>query len=489
MRAIGYLSQRHDRLTRYDQDGESTTAGTLESLPSLVEQNAEFLRYCQRQGYEPTATFLDSDTAAGRERPGLSQLLRHLSEEARGFTFVVVQSFAHLGHDATQAVRTVLQLRSRGVQLISLADGPIDEASLIDLWRLHSDPDTDSERRRARLQERARLGQAIGRPPYGYRVGSDGRYEVDEEEAAVVRRIFSLCLHDGLGIRRIAQRLNQEGYQTRRGRNWSMVSIRDLLRNPVYVGRYDKLGVSVAHNHEAIVSEPDFEAVARQMAERRTATGVSHPSDFLLAGLVWCGEDQTRMIGVTRRQQWRKASGETAMATYRYYQSEARTNQSVGGYHTRRADELEEEVLAHIRGERQGGEIAVLNIGKDDTALAAETAVAVASGEARLRAIDRKLAQLLEDAAAGDPPPSMLHEAGAEIIAEWESASADLASIKGRAQAQDREADRRRRRDQRLQRVRADWESLNFPQQRDLIEHLVDRVIVFDNSVTTQLKA
>ena len=493
MRAIGYLSQPHDRLTRYGRDADSsavsTPVSTADQLPSLVEQNARFLEYCGQHGFEPTATFLDSDTTPGRERPGLAQLLRHLNEEARGFTFVVIQSFATLGHDATQAVRTVLQLRARGVQLISLADGPIDETSLIDLWRLHSDPDTDSERRRTRLKERARLGQAIGRPPYGYRVGDDGRYAIDEQEASIVRKIFSLCSQDGMGIRRIAQRLNQDGYRTRRGRNWSMVTIRDLLRNPVYIGRYEKLGVSVPHNHEAIVSEPDFTAVAQLMAERRTATGVSHPSDFLLAGLVWCGEDQTRMIGVTRRQQWRKASGETAAATYRYYQSEARTNQSVGGYHTRRADELEEEVLAHIRGERQGGEIAVLNIGKDDTALAAETAVALSSAEARLRSIDRKLAQLLEDAAAGDPPPLMLHEAGAEIISEWESASADLASIKGRAQAQDREADRRRRRDQRLQRVRENWETLNFPQRRDLIEHLVDRVIVFDDSVTTQLKA
>ena len=489
MRAIGYLSQPSDHLTRLEQDGQPVPVATALRLPSLVEQNADFLEYCRQQGFEPTATFLDTDTSHGRERPGLAQLLRHLNEESRGFTFVVTQSFANLGHDATQAVRTVLQLRARGVQLISLADGPIDETSLIDLWRMHSDPDTDGERRRQRLQERARLGQAIGRPPYGYRVGNDSRYEIDEEESTVVRRIFNLCLHDGLGIRRIAQRLNEEGYQTRRGRNWSMVSIRDLLRNPVYVGRYEKLGVSVPNNHEAIVSEPDFAAVGQQMAQRRTATGISHPSDFLLAGLVWCGEDQTRMIGVTRRQQWRKASGGTAAATYRYYQSEARTNQSVGAYHTRRADDLEAEVLAHIRGERQGGEAAVLNIGKDDTALAAETAVAVSSAEARLRAIDRKLAQLLEDAAAGDPPPSALHEAGADIIAEWESASADLAQIKSRAHAQEREADRRRRRDQRLQRVREDWEALNFPQQRDLIEHLVDRVIVFDHSVTTQLKA
>ena len=458
-------------------------------MPSLVEQHANFLDYCERNGFEPTATFLDAQPSPGRERHGLSQLLRHLSDPSRGFTFVVAQSFANFGHDATEAVRTVLQLRSRGVQLISLNDGQISDASLVDLWRLHSLPDNDAERRRERLIERAKLGQSIGRPPYGYRVAMDGRYEVDAQESVVVRRIFHLCLREGLGIRRIAQRLNEEGHQTRRGRNWSMVTIRDLLRNPVYIGRYEQLGVNIPNNHDAIVSEPDFLTVARQMADRRTATGVSHPSDFLLAGLVWCGEDQTRMIGVTRRQQWRKASGDTAAATYRYYQSEARTNQSVGGYHTRRADELEEEVLAHIRGERRGGEIAVLNIGQDRNTLAAETAVAVSTAESRLRAIDRKLAQLLEEVSADDPSPSALQDAGAEIVAEWESASADLAQIKDRAQAQDREAERRRRRDQRLQRVREDWDSLDFRQRRELVEQLVDRVIVFDHSVTTKLKA
>ncbi len=489
MRAIGYLSQPSDHPARTERDRDPAPDAATLTPPSLVEQNANFLEYCQEHGFEPTAVFLDAGADPGRERPGLAQLLRHLNEEARGFTFVVAQSFAHLGSDATQSVRTVLQLRARGVQLVSLDDGPIDEASLVDLWRIYSAAPADHKRRRARLQERVRRGQVIGRPPYGYGVGSSGRYEIDEAEAIVVRRIFNLYLREGLGIRRIAQRLNAEGYQTRRGRNWSMITIRDLLRNPVYIGRYEKLGVRVPGNHHAIVSEPDFHAVSQLMVSRRTAPGVSQPSDFLLAGLVWCGEDQTRMIGVTRRQQRRKASGETTSATYRYYQSEARTNQSVGAYHTRRAEQLEAEVLAHVRGERQGGEVAVLNIGRDDLALAAETAVAVSTAEARLRALDRQLAQLLEDTAAGDPPAAALQEAGAAVIAEWEAASADLAQLKSRALAQAHEAERRRRRDQRLQRVREDWDSLSFAQQRELIEHLVDRVVVFDHSVTTQLKA
>lgn len=480
MRAIGYLSQIHDQIAAPPQGDR---AG-----PSFVEQNARFLEYCDQHGFEPTATFLDNAVERRRERHGLAQLLRHLSEETRGFTVVLAQSFAHFGADPTQAARSVLQLRSRGAHVITLDDGPIDDTSLVGLWRDRSGGDMGSQARRERLLERAKLGQAIGRPPYGYRVGTDGRYEIDEQEADVVRRIFSLSLQQEFGIRRIAQRLNAEGYQTRRGRNWSMVTIRDLLLNPVYIGRYDQLGVTVDGNHPAIVAEPEFRAVGKQMAERRTATGVSHPSEFLLAGLVWCGEDQSHMIGVTRRQRRRGEDGETELVAYRYYQSQARTSQSVGSYHTRRADELEAEVLAQIRGERGGGEVAVLNIGPDDSALAAETAVALSAAEGRLRAIDRRLAQLLDDAAAAEPP-SVLSESGAAIVAEWESANATLIDLRSHALALERNGERRRIRAQRVQQVRDDWDGLSFAKQRELIEHLVERVVVFDESVTTHVKA
>lgn len=484
MRAIGYLSQLPDQIAGPVR-GNGVAA-------TLVQQHASFLGYCESHGFEPTATFLDASASAespDRERYGMAQLLRHLSEQARGFTVVVAQSFEHFGADPTQAVRTVLQLRARGVHVVSLDDGPIDDASLVTLWRAAASDEPSSDTRRARMIERAKLGQAIGRPPYGYRVGADGRYEIDDDEAQVVRRMFSLSLREGLGIRRIAQRLNADGYRTRRGRNWSMVTIRDLLRNPVYIGRYDRLGVSVDGNHPAIISEPDFHQVGKQMAERRTATGVSHPSDFLLAGLVWCGEDQTRMIGVTRRHQRRTDGGERESVAYRYYQSEARTNQSVGGYHTRRADELEQAVVAQIRGDQGGGEATVLNIGRDATALAAETAVALSAASARLRAIERSLALLLEDASAGDPTQPALGEAGATIVEQWESAHADLSDLQSRALAHERDGERRRLREQRVQQVREEWGDLPFTKQRELIEHLVSRVVVFDDSVTTHFNA
>ncbi len=495
MRAIGYLSQ--------------PAGPTRSPSPTLAEQNARFLDFCTKQGYEPTATFLDArPEAASRQRglagdvrcDGLGQLLRHLSELDPGFTIVVVQSFAHLAPDATQAVRAVLQLRARGAQVISLDDGPLDETELLRLWQtvLNSGPQGQREQeRRQRMLDRAERGEAVGRTPYGYEVGPDGRYRINDHEADVVRLIFRLYLQDDLGIRRIAQRLNRAGYQTRRGRHWSMISIRDLLLNPVYIGQYDKLGFSVADNHPAIITREDFESVAQRMAARRTAPGEGQRGQFLLAGLVWCGESGARMIGVTRRQRWHKASGETATAVYRYYQSEDRTNRSVGEYHTRRADELEAEVLERLRSGANGGTAAptILSLNADPDAadaLAAETAAAVTRAESRRRSLDRRLAQLLESAAAASAPleiARLLREDAAAIVREWETAHDDLTRLRQRVAAQQLEAERQRQHQRRLERLREQWDELNFDQQRDLLGQLVDQIIVYDHTIQTVLRA
>ncbi len=495
MRAIGYLSQ----LAGPDHPHS----------PNLAEQNARFLDFCTQRGYQPTATFLDTraestqqNQGAGGDTPcnGLEQLLRHLSELDPGFTIVVVQSFAHLAPDATQAVRAVLQLRARGAQVISLDDGALDETELPQLWRnaLSSGPQSQrGQERRQRMRDRAERGEAVGRTPYGYEVGPDGRYRINDHEADVVRLIFRLYLQDDLGIRRIAQRLNRAGYQTRRGRHWSMISIRDLLLNPVYIGQYEKLGFSVADNHPAIITRKDFGAVAQRMEQRRTAPGEGQRGQFLLAGLVWCGESGARMIGVTRRQRWRKADGETAAAVYRYYQSEDRTNRSVGEYHTRRADELEAEVLEHLRSGVNGSAPApaILSLNADPAAadtLAAETAAAVTRAESRRRSLDRRLAQLLESASAEPEQQDhaqLLRDDAAAIVREWEAAHEDLTRLRRRVAAQQLEAERQRQHQRRLQRLREQWDELDFDQQRDLLGQLVDQIIVFDHRIQTVLRA
>ena len=103
-----------------------------------------------------------------------------------------------------------------------------------------------------------------------------------------MRYIFRLYLHEGLGIRLIARRLNEEGLRTRRNRPWSMVSIRDILRNRAYLGTYQRLGMRVPGTHPALVAPDDFRRVQERLSDRRTNYSPRTVGGFLLSGLVIC---------------------------------------------------------------------------------------------------------------------------------------------------------------------------------------------------------
>ena len=113
---------------------------------------------------------------------------------------------------------------------------------------------------RAKLLERTRRGK-VGRiqagyawgsgVPFGYRyVGEPrkGRWDVDDEEAAIVRRIFTMCIN-GMATRGIATQLTAERLPTpsERSRNrrtckvlppgvWGQQTVRQMLRNTAYKG-------------------------------------------------------------------------------------------------------------------------------------------------------------------------------------------------------------------------------------------------------------
>ncbi len=470
MHAVGYFSESRPS----------------EQACSLSDQNDAFLDTCRQQGYEPTASFLD--TALDGDRPGFEQLLNYLGRPDRGFIVVVVMAFAHLGAAQIEAARTYYQLIARGAKVVSIKEGPLDEARLLELWAAASPTDAMRERVRNAMRRRAVSGQVLGRPAYGYRVGPDRRLELVEEEAVVVRHIFSLYLQEGLGVRRIAKRLNEDGFQTRRRANWSMVTIRDILRNRVYLGTYARFGVRVPGSHPAIVSEEDFRKVQQGLERRRTVAAPATRSNYLLSGLAHCDACGNRMIGVSRRQQWTRGNGETVKQTYRYYQCESRTNQSMCDYHTRRADELEAEVVAHVTGAEPGARRpSVISAGNAD-AVAAETATATARVRGRLRLLDRRLSEQLTRAAAGQLSRDRLRAIADSLVAEHQDAEEELRGHHDRASLQVSAIARRQHQERQVERIRGEWSRLSFAARQAMVRDLVEKVVVSDDEVTTVLR-
>jgi len=467
MRAIGYFRESHER------------------TGSLAQQNKAFLDFCEREGYEVAGTFVDTAASNGHA-PGFRQLVAYLRERDKEFLIIVVADVGALGADARAAARRFFQLQGLGARVASMSGTGDATAEIMSAWTSRDDAGGIGARVRAAMRKKAVKGEVLGRPPYAYRVGARHRLEIVPEEAVVVRYIFRLYLQDQLGIRLIARRLNQEGLKTRRGGNWSMVSIRDILRNRVYLGTYSRFGVKVPGSHTALVSSEDFRTVEERLSARRTGGGVRVTSQFLLSGIVQCGYCGNKLIGVSRKQSWQRRSGERVSNSYRYYQCESRTNQSVCDYHTRRAEDLEASVRSALADLFSSG--GGFPSAGDPDAVLAEVERERERLRSRLRSIDRRLDRYVEAAAKGRLTQEKLHSLSLAAAADRLAVEDAVELAERRVVVHVDAAGLRRQRRQSVARLLDEWDALAFAERFLMLREALTRVTVTDTDLKLDLR-
>ncbi len=466
MRAVGY----------FREPSASTIKAQGRQTESISQQNRRFLDYCEAQGYDVATTFSEESGSPGG--PAFTQLIEYLKRPEKGFMIVVSPSPANLADDTVVAAARCLQVERLGAKLQFMngengADGdPLD--SIVKSWS-NSRSDEVREKVKSALRRKAVRGEVLGRPPYGYHVGPRNRLEVVDDEAVVVRYIFRLYLHEGLGIRLIARRLNQEGLQTRRNRPWSMVSIRDILRNRAYLGTYQRLGVRVPGTHPALASPDDFRRVQERLIDRRTNFSPRKVSGFLLSGLVVCDSCGNRMIGVSRRQSWtRRTDGSEQVASYRYYQCGSRTNQGICNYNTQRADELEEAVKQQL----SDIDPAKLATAGNDDAVISQWQEESRRLRDRLHQIDRRLNKELEALVGDTIDGARLRKNGLALAEERLKIEEELRDAEWRAEHYASAAERRRTRIAALQLLVSEWDELELNDKQQLLREMIDQVPV-----------
>lgn len=451
---------------------------------SLADQSESFLEFCRKNGYEAAATFLDARAEA--DQPGFGRMVEFIKlQGARGFLLVVVPDFTSLGEASTECARRYFQLTSLGIPTIAIDRGEDISSALVDIWARQRSNGSLGDRVKAAMRQRAVKGEALGRPPFGYRIGPNRRLVIVSEEGSIVRYIFRLYLKDGLGIRLIARRLNDDNLRTRRGGLWSMVTVRDILRNRAYVGTYARFGVRVPASHAPLISQEEFQRVQERLDQRRPMSVSRQMSPFLLSGLTFCGYCGNKMIGVTRKQKWERGDGSVRTAQYRYYQCESRTNRSLCDYHTKRAEGLEEQVREALNS-RGIASIARQSSNGAGSGVEIETQIRRLRG--RSRRLDKRLERHMDAAASGKISEEKVRALGIELAVEQLQLDEKLAELRRLTQQQVSEEERRRQRERVLQRLRDDWLILSFVERRDLIREALERIVVKDDGVDTVLR-
>lgn len=465
MHAVGYFVEGARR------DGK---------VRSIGEQNRSFSDFCARHGYEIAATFLDTDGQEPHET-GLHQMLGFLRRGDRGFTVVVVDCLGVLGPDLGHAAMKLLSIEETGVRIYSATDDGDAARALLDTWADRGEGTPVSERVRSAMRRKAVRGEALGRPPFGYRIGARRRLEIVPDEAAVVRYIYTLYLQEGIGIRLIAGRLNEDGLKTRRGGPWSMVSVRDILRNRTYLGTYSRFGVKVPDSHPALITQDDFKRVQERLQARQPSNARRTVQPFLLSGIVYCGLCGNRLIGVSRKQTWETREGESKRATYRYYQCESRTNQNACEYNTQRAAELEQVVRDQLASD-EPGVTRIQRAGNVDTYISdAETQVERIEGQ--LRRLRRQVEEIVADAAHGHITLERMRAIGSSFVRDQAELQADYQKARERLDAQRSVVEQRQRLRELRTRVSREWDRLDFAELQVALRDLVDRVEVSGEAV------
>ena len=206
----------------------------LQSERSIQDQVAACKDYAKRIGLgEPYVVYSDAalSGASMATRPGLLKLIDDMG--ARRMHAVVSEAIDRLSRDQADVHLIRRASTVSGVKLYTIADGEVTsmvaglkgiiaEAFLIDL----------AQKTRRGLIGVARSGRSAGGRCYGYRVvaGEErGRREIDEKEAAIVRRIYT-AYASGVSPLKLVKTFNAENIPAPRGGPWRVSTLNGDIR-------------------------------------------------------------------------------------------------------------------------------------------------------------------------------------------------------------------------------------------------------------------
>lgn len=247
---------------------------------SLQDQEATLTALARARGWSAVEVYKDAgisgETLEGR--PSLKRLLRDV--DAGRVARVLVVDLSRLSRADRVKVEILDRLDRAGV-LIETPGGTIDPEQPESMFAadvLFAVAKLD-QRMRAKKSRASRRRAAedgyypAGPAPFGYRI-EDRRLVANDEpwpkaggrsEADVVRLMFELCAKERLSPYKIAERLDKLRIptaalwpgRTGQGRHWSHMTVRRMLRNPLYLGR--------AQFGKRRYAEPSDELVARRV--------------------------------------------------------------------------------------------------------------------------------------------------------------------------------------------------------------------------------
>lgn len=515
------------RLSVDDASNSAKAKGYIPADESVsIENQYELLsKFVMLNGWTEVKSYRDDGYSGGNsQRPGFLEML----EDARHglINLILVKDLSRLGRDFVEVGRYTdvifPSLGCRFVSVLDCLDSEGDNTDMLHFRSLMNDYHLKdlSGKIKSVLHAKMRSGQYIAAyAPYGYRKSAEDRHRlvIDEEAAAVVRRMFELR-RGGMAYGKIAAVLNSEGilsprwYWAKRygsgsckyANLWMYATVKNILTNEVYTGNliqnqtgsrsykddtmiYKPESEWIRHEalHEAIIS-PEVWAAVQEVNREKALISANNapPKPFLFTGKLICADCKAPLQG--NRETQRRKNG-----TSKRYVSYFCSRYTASGYgacsrHTIYEMTLTELVLSEIRAHAEALELdeaAMLDrLQAQRSAASAERMEGIRQEITKLRRrifeLEQSTSKLYEDKVCGVITPAAFSVLMQKSEQERLQKTERLDALLSETQQQEQEAAAMQR-----------WSALIRKHlhirelDRDTVDELIDRIEVGESAV------
>ena len=317
-----------------------------------IEQQIHACRaFAERLGIEIVQVYEDHALSGTNDKRPAFQ--RMIAESASlEYQYVIVYSLDRFARDRYDSAVYKRKLKTNGKKVLSatenISDDPTGillEAMLEALAEYYSKELAQKIRRG--MEDNASRCLVTGSIPYGYRRGQDGRYELDPDQALIIREIYGRIL-SGEKLIHIADDLNRRGFRTKTGSKWGRSSFNAILHNERYTGVYIYQDTRIEGGVPQIIDRETFDAVQHVMHTKRNPRKSGNGPTrrrvneiYLLTGKLYCGQCGSPLVGISGTSR----SG----AKYHYYVCKGHREGSSCDLRPVRRDEIELAIAQAIK--------------------------------------------------------------------------------------------------------------------------------------------
>ena len=359
----------------------------LNSLENQVQYYTELIQSKPNWTYIPGYIDEGISGTSTKKRDSFNRMIA--DAKAGCFDFIITKEISRFSRSTLDSIKYTQELLEHDVGVLFQNDN-INTLDSDSEFRLVVMAGVAQDEVR-KLSERLKFGfrQAVKN---GHVLGNDRLWGYDkknciltinEAEAPVIRRIFDLYANQQMGIRRISQTLYDEGYTSRQGNAFNVLTIRHVLQNPKYKGWYcanksqtvdyrSKRKVFLDESEWVMYPDASIPAIVpeelwdranalyrhRSEEQRQKANGASYHNRYPYSGKIVCEEHGTSYY----RQVLKSQKGEKEVWECRVYRDRGRAACSAPQLRSAELDQIMARIFDQLAQNKQAIVEAVMKV-------------------------------------------------------------------------------------------------------------------------------